>query len=483
MSSLQINLWMNNEEVKTHAYTEVRDPGRLDEVVGLVAQGNASDVEKAVRFAHEAFLSWRNTSLEERCELLRKAADVLEQESSILAPLMTRESGMLLSAYRGEIPAAAGILRQTIRIAEDFFQTEQLEDDHHRIRIEKMPLGVIAALTPWNVPMAITMSKIAPILVTGNTVVLKPSPTASIAVSIALQKIAVLFPPGVINIVHGNAEVGAALTTNPLVRKITLTGGGVTASHVMKSAADSLKRVHFELGGNDPAILLDDVCLEDAIPKIVENAFVRSGQVCVATKRVYIPEKRFAEACELFVEQTDRFKIGYGLDERATFAPVNNVHQYNYIKGLIERVKQSEARVLELGTKLEPEHWDNGYYIQPTVVIGPDPGHEIVINEQFGPVVPLVSYRTEEEVIHLANQTEYGLGSTVWTSDEERGWRVARQLEAGLTGINGKIDSPLGFHIVPFGGVKKSGMGYERGKAGLEEFIQYHGITLHKKSR
>ncbi|MEW9674257.1 aldehyde dehydrogenase family protein [Ammoniphilus sp. 3BR4] len=304
----------------------------MDEVVGLVAQGNASDVEKAVRFAHEAFLSWRNTSLEERCDLLRKAADLLLQEAPVLAPLMTRESGMLLSAYRGEIPAAAGILRQTIRIAEDFFQTEQLEDDHHRIRIEKMPLGVIAALTPWNVPMAITMSKIAPILVTGNTVVLKPSPTASMAVSIALQKIAVLFPPGVINIVHGNAEVGAALTTNPLVRKITLTGGGVTASHVMKSAADSLKRVHFELGGNDPAILLDDVCLEDAIPKIVENAFVRSGQVCVETKRVYIPENRFTEACELFVEQTDGFKIGYGLDERATFAPVNNVHQYNLSK-------------------------------------------------------------------------------------------------------------------------------------------------------
>jgi acyl-CoA reductase-like NAD-dependent aldehyde dehydrogenase len=176
----------------------------------------------------------------------------------------------------------------------------------------------------------------------------------------------------------------------------------------------------------------------------------------------------------------DQYKIGHGMDERATFGPMNNKAQYNYVKELVERIKQSNAKIVELGQKLEPDNWNNGYYLQPAVVRDVEPDQEIVTCEQFGPVIPLVSYRSEDEVIKMANNTEYGLGSSVWTSDFDRGLRIARQIEAGMTFINGAGQSHLGYELMPFGGVKQSGIGRENSVVGLEEFIEYHAINYHK---
>lgn len=475
----QIDLWINQEDMKTDQYKEVVDPGRLTDVVGTIAQGNAQHVDQAVKAAHQAFLSWRETTVEQRTELLLEAASTLEKNVEQYATLLTKETGMLFSACNRDIMASILAIRGTVKLAEEFFETKYAEDEHTRISIEKVPLGVIAAITPWNVPMSIAMGKVAPILITGNTVVLKPSPNAALAVTLAFRELSKCLPPGVINIVHGDIEVGEALTSHPLVRKITLTGGEKTAINIMKSAADSLKRVHFELGGNDPAILLDDVNLEEALLQLTDLTFRRSGQVCVATKRIYIPETLYEDACEIFMNYVDQYKIGHGLNPEATFGPVNNQHQYHYVTSLIEKAKQY-ARVTELGTKLEPENWDNGYYIQPTVITHVENHQEIVQCEQFGPVIPLISYKSEEEVLQMVNGTEYGLGSSVWTSDYERGLQVAKKIEAGCTGINGSIDSPLGMGIVPFGGVKRSGIGWERGMAGLQEYVNYHSITYHK---
>lgn len=480
METFRIHLWIGNEEVKTDTYAEVKDPGRLSEVVGEVAQGSEQHVDQAVRAAHQAFLSWRNTDLAERSALLNQAADLLQQEGPALASILSREAGMLVSSYRGEALRASNIIRTTVVNAQSFFKPKVVEDESSWVSVEKRPLGVIAAIIPWNVPLMLTMQKLAPILVTGNTIVIKPSPFASIGVSIILQKMSELFPPGVINVIHGDGQAGAALTTHPLVRKISFTGGGSTAKAVMKSAASSLKRVHFELGGNDPAIVLEDANLEVAMKKIATLAFMRSGQLCVAIKRVYIPEKLYDAACELVVAHANSYQIGYGLDENTTFGPVNNRGQYTYVKELVERAKNSSATVLELGTKLEPNNWNNGYYLNPTVVINPEQDQEIVTCEQFGPVLPLVKYRSEEEVIHLANNTEYGLGSSVWSSDFEHAVRVARRIEAGMTSINGSGLSALGHQHIPFGGVKQSGIGRENTEIGLSEFIEYHGINIHK---
>ncbi len=477
----QIDLWINHEDVKTDRYIEIVDPGRLTDRVGTVAQGRAHHVDLAVKAAHQAFLSWRNTPLEQRIQLLLDAADILEKNSNHYATLLTKETGMLFSSCLVDIKGSIMSIRETVKLAQEFFEPTYAEDEHTRISIEKVPLGVVVAITPWNVPMAIAMGKVVPILVTGNTVVLKPSPNASLAVSLAFREMSKLLPPGVLNIVHGDVEVGEALTSHPLVRKITLTGGEKTAINIMKSAADSLKRVHFELGGNDPAIILEDAKLEEVMLQLSNLTFRRSGQVCVATKRIYIPERLYEDACRIFMSYVDQYKIGHGLHPDATFGPVNNKHQYEYVTSLIQRAKQY-AQVTELGTKLEQDNWKNGYYIHPTVVTHVKNHQEIVQCEQFGPVIPLVSYQSEEEVIRMVNDTEYGLGSSVWTSDYEKGLAVARKIEAGCTGINGSIDSPLGMHLVPFGGVKRSGMGWERGIHGLNEFVNYHSITYHKSA-
>lgn len=476
----QIDLWINQEDVKTTQYKEVVDPGNTTEVIGSVAQGNVEHVDLAVQAAHQAFNSWKDTPLEERAELLLKAASVLEKNADEYATLLTKEAGMLLSACKGDIMISTMIIRETVKLSEAFFEPQIVEDERTKISIEKVPLGVVAAITPWNVPMAIAVAKVAAILITGNTVVLKPSPNAALAVTQAFREISKLLPSGVINIIHGEREVGEALTSHPLVRKITLTGGEQTAINIMKSAADSLKRVHFELGGNDPAVILDDANLEEVLKEITELTFRRSGQVCVATKRIYIPENLYEEAVAIFTNYVNDFKVGHGLNPEATFGPVNNKQQYDYVNSLIENAKEY-ATVTQLGTKLDPENWDNGYYILPTIVTNVQNHEEIVQNEQFGPVVPLISYKTEDEVLDMVNNTEYGLGSSVWTSNYERGLNIAKKIEAGCTGINGGIDSPLGMNFVPFGGVKRSGMGWERGATGLQEFVNYHSITYHKK--
>lgn len=481
MSVGRIHLLINNEEVPTENYMEVRDPGRLSDVVGLVAKGSTQHVGMAVEAAHQAFLSWHKTPLHERMALLKQAASLLEKEASDLAVMVSRENGMLLSTTKLEIThLAISAIKNTVELAQTFFQETRVEDAQSWVSVEKRPIGVIAGIVPWNAPLVLTMQKVAPALIAGNTIVIKPSPFAPMGVSTVLKKMAALFPPGVISVIHGDADVGKALTTHPLVRKVSFTGGGRTAAHVMRDAADALKSVHFELGGNDPAIVLDDAILDEVVPKIAAGVFRRSGQVCFAIKRIYVPQHLYDSFHAKLCEYVDSFKIGHGLNEQATFGPLNNKQQYQYVQDLTARLKNSQATVSHLGTKLEPDNWENGYYLQPAVVRDVEPGQEIVTCEQFGPVIPLISYRTEEEVVEMANQTEYGLGSSVWSADPDRALRLARDLEAGMTFVNGHGQTPLGYRHMPFGGVKQSGIGRENGEVGLAEYIEYHAINLHR---
>jgi acyl-CoA reductase-like NAD-dependent aldehyde dehydrogenase len=476
----EILLLINNQDVSTDKYVEVRDPGRLTNVVGRVAQATVEHVNDAVEAAHAAFQTWRHTTLDERIEVLYKIENLLKEEATELAATLSRENGVLYSTSLGEIDMAVRTIQATVKNVKSFFEPVIKEDGDSWVSVEKRPIGVIAGIIPWNAPMVLTMQKVAPAIVTGNTLVMKPSPNSPMAVSMILKKVASFLPPGVINVIHGDAEVGSALNKHRYVRKISFTGGGQIAKYIMKDAADSLKNVHFELGGNDPAIVLDDADIDDIIPKIVGSAFRRSGQVCFAIKRVYVPETLYDMFYEKICQFVSHYKIGHGLDERATFAPVNNKNQYDSVNKLIERIKNSNAKLVQLGEKLEPENWDNGYYIQPAVVRDVDPKQEIVTCEQFGPIIPLVSYRNEDEVVKMANDTEYGLGSSIWTSNFERGLRIARQIEAGMTFINGAGQSHLGYELMPFGGVKQSGIGRENSEIGLVEFIEYHAINYHK---
>jgi len=478
---MKVNLFINNKEVPTEQYTKVRDPGRLSEVVGFIAKGEASHIDQAVQAAHQAFRSWSQTSLDERIEILLKAAEEIERNTSFIASVTAKENGILLSRTIDEVKLGLMDLRNMVDLAPSALQSRELEDESGWVRVVKKPMGVIACIVPWNAPIILTLQKIAPILLSGNTIVVKPSPTASMGVVTLLATMAKSFPPSVINVVPGGGEVGSALTSHPLVRKISFTGGGNTAVSIMKSAAETLKGVHFELGGNDPAIVLDDVDLKEVVPKIVEGAFRRTGQFCFAIKRVYIPDKLYDAFYEQACAVADAYKIGHQLNEEATMGPINNELQYQRINELVDRLEKSGAHLVKLGKQLEPENWANGYYLQPVIVRDVNRSAEIVTCEQFGPVLPLIRYQTEEEVIQMANDSEFGLGSSIWSSDFNRALNIANQIEAGMTFINGHGQTPLGSKTIPFGGVKQSGIGREKSIEVFDEFIDYHGINFHKQ--
>ncbi|MEK5442488.1 aldehyde dehydrogenase family protein [Fredinandcohnia sp. FSL W7-1320] len=477
---MKVNLLINNEEIETDQYTEVRDPGKLSNVVGLVAHGSVQHVDKAIQEAYNTFKSWSNVELEVRISKLLKAIQQFETDATHLANVVSLENGMLLDVSKSEFAMAAVVMRNSAELARSALQTKTIEDEFSGVLIEKKPIGVIAGIVPWNAPIVLTMQKVVPAILAGNTIVIKPSPFAPLGVTLALKNIATFFPPGVINIVHGDADVGTALSTHPLIRKISFTGGGETAKHIMKSAAETLKGIHFELGGNDPAIILDDANLDEIVPKIVNGVFRRSGQFCFAIKRIYLPTTLFDEFYERMCTITDQYKIGHQLNVNATFGPLNNPNQFQNVKRLLERLDNSSANIMKLGQKLEPDNWDNGYYMNPVIVRDIDPYHDLVTCEQFGPIIPLIAYKSEAEVIHMANDSEMGLSSSIWSSDYDRSLQLARKIEAGMTIINSSHQSPLGHKYMPFGGVKQSGIGRENSETIFEEFTEFHAINYYK---
>lgn len=480
-SNIRVHLFINNQEVTTAEYSEIRDPGLISNIVGEAAIGTVEDVDKAVKAAHKAFLEWRNISVEDRVNMLLDAAEVLKSSIHDLAPLLAQEHGGLLKEAKMDFMAGYSNFQNYSRVVPDFMKPEEKEDEISWIRIDKRPKGVVAAIVPWNMPVVLTMMKLVPALMAGNTIVIKPSPNAPLALNLLLRRMAMAtLPAGVINIVHGDADVGIALTRHPLVKKVAFTGGCATGKQVNINAAESLKGVTLELGGNDPAIILDDANISDIMPRIVKAVYTRSGQVCYALKRIYVQEKILDSFVKTLCEQVDEFKVGHGLNEEATLGPVNNLNQYNFVLGLIKDAKEKGAIVRELGSKLNPESWNDGYYILPHVVIDKEHNTKLTHCEQFGPVIPITPYKSIEQAIELANDSEYGLASSVWSSNFDRAKEVTEQLESGLTFINTHGLGSVVFGM-PFGGIKNSGLGRESSPIPtLLAYTDYHPIRYMK---
>lgn len=471
-----------DKEWTTGSSFNVFDPGRLDDLVGTVVKASASDIETVVSIATRAQKSWAKTGLDERAALIRRAASELESNREDLARLMTRENGSVLPISQTEVLMAAEALENAAEFGVRLLsQSESFTDDDSWVKVESRPYGVVACIVPWNAPVILTVQKVGPALIAGNTVIVKPSPYAPLAVSLMLRHFASFFPAGVINIVHGDGDVGAALISHPGVRKVSFTGGPETAKVIMRSAAETLTKIHFELGGNDPAIVLDDTDIDFTVDKIVAGTFRRAGQVCFAIKRVYVPKRFAADFNERVLARVASIDVGHGLDLNATMGPVNSKLQYEKLSGLHERLAASGADVRMGGSKLSPEEWDNGYYLQPTVVLNAQPDDEIVAIEQFGPILPIVEYETEDEVVAMANGTEYGLGSSVWSGDVDKAVAFSSRIEAGMTFINGHGLTQLGRKQVPFGGVKQSGVGWENSAHGIHEYVEFHSTNLHQR--
>ena len=470
-----------------------------NEVVGEVAIGTAEHVDRAVTAASAAFRGWSATSPQERAELLRAAAADLAGYVPDLAELLTLEQGKVRWESTIDVGGAAHILGYYVGLAEQLgrqraqrseargqaagilgpLATDEVfrSDARGTIYTGRRPMGVTGVIVPWNSPVYLAFLGVAPALLAGNTVVVKPSEYAPLALSRVLDVLAAHLPAGVVNTVPGGAEAGSAIVEHQLVRKVFFTGSTATGQRVMRAAAGNLKNISLELGGNDPAIVLQDANIDDRlINELVRAVFTLSGQICFNVKRIYVHESHYADFVERYVEAVDRIVVGDGLDPRSTMGPVNNRPQYDRILGLIERTRSAGATIRTVGSKLDPDGWDRGLFLLPSVVTGVEPGAEIVGCEQFGPIVPVLPFTDDEQAIGYANDTEFGLSASVWSEDRAHAAAVARRLQCGSVFLNvhrmGASDVSM-----PFGGFKGSGIGRGHGLTALHACTELQVIA------
>ncbi|MEV4901141.1 aldehyde dehydrogenase family protein [Citricoccus sp. NPDC055426] len=440
---------------------EMMDPA-TGKLVGRAPQRTEADLDEAVATAREAQRSWAARSHAERSELLNRAADAVEASAEALAALLSREQGKPLNGpnARFEVGACAAWLR-----ANAGFQIEPevlVDDESGKAVIDYVPVGVVGAIGPWNWPMMISIWQIAPSLRMGNAVVLKPSeytPLSVLALGAVLNQV---LPAGLIQVLAGPGELGAALTAHAGVDKLMFTGSTKTGQAIMRSAADTLKRLTLELGGNDAGIVLPDADPEAIAEDVFWGAFINTGQTCAALKRLYVHESQYEAMCEALVGVAQKMPMGVGLEEENVLGPLQNKQQFDIVAGLVEDARNGGARILMGG---DPVPDQPGYFYPTTLVAEIDNDNRLVSQEQFGPVLPIVKYTDLDQAIAWANGLDVGLGSSVWGTDLDEARAVAARLAAGTTWINkhGAVDPR-----VPFGGVKNSGYGLEFGVEGLK---------------
>ena len=439
---------------------EIINPA-TEEVVGVAPEGNVEELNAAVERAVQAQKSFAKLRDSERCDLLLKAADAIEAAAEPLVELLSREQGKPLNGpnARFEVGACSAWLRATASFESPDYTAV---DDDITATVHYRPLGVVGAIGPWNWPMMITIWQIAPALRMGNAVVVKPSEYTPLSVLALIKVFNSVLPEGVLQVVTGDGAVGAALTTHADIDKIMFTGSTATGKKIVESSAANLQRLTLELGGNDAGIVLDDADPAAIAGDLFWGAFINTGQTCAAMKRLYVPESLYDAVCEALVEVAKASPMGVGLEEENVLGPLQNKQQFDIVDKLVNAAKDSGARVLLGG---DPDYDAPGYFYPTTLVADIDPDNALVVEEQFGPALPIVKYTDLDWAIEQANKLDVGLGSSVWSSNRERALEVAAQLEAGTTWINshGAVDPR-----VPFGGIKSSGYGVEFGTEGLK---------------
>lgn len=454
----------------TGARHELRDPGATGEVVGSYPLLDASVVDAAVAAATAAQPGWASLDPMQRWELISQAADRVSAQA--LGPLLVREQGKTLAEA---VPEAG-----SLRVVTDRYrpQAEWLAEQQ-AIRgrgVRYRPYGVAAVITPWNWPVRISCALTVPALIAGNAGVLHVSPSAPLTAMAVFGELARALPPGVLTILtHPDPGIASALVADPGVRKVAFTGSTEVGSKVMAGASGTLKNVTLELGGNDPALLLPDVVLDDAlVDALVEATFQTTGQVCMVIKRLYVPRARLDEVADALATRLDRQVVGHGLAEGTTMGPLHSERQRASVKGLVA-ASGGGARVSDHG-RLAADP-DAGWYMLPQLVVGAAQDSPLVQQEQFGPALPIVAYDTVAEAVAFANDSEFGLCSSVWSADVDRAVEVASGIEAGTTWVN-KHGARAQDPEAPFGGVKRSGVGRISGRSGLLAFLEPHSILV-----
>jgi acyl-CoA reductase-like NAD-dependent aldehyde dehydrogenase len=460
-------LLINGQLVAGDATLDVVNPA-TEQVFATCARASKAQLDQSVAAAKAAFPAWSATSIDERRKVMIAIADAIQANLQDLARLLVQEQGKPLQDAMGEIFGAQAFFRYFASL--DLAPKVVANDANSRIEVRRKPLGVVGCIIPWNFPVMLMAFKVPAALLAGNTVIVKPAPTTPLTALKLGEIIKDLAPPGVINIIADANDLGGAMTAHPDIRKISFTGSTETGKKVMASAADALKRISLELGGNDALIVLDDVDPKEAAPKVFGAAMQNAGQVCIAAKRIYVHESIYDAMCDELAALARDWIVGDGLEQGTQMGPLQNKQQFDKVMGFIESARKDGKVIAGGGRK-----GDKGYFIQPTVVRDIEDGTKLVDEEQFGPVMPVIKYSDPAEAVARANASIYGLGGSIWAKDTEKAWNLAEKMESGSVWVNKHAD--LQPHL-PFGGSKFSGVGVELGEEGLNEFTQVQVLNM-----
>jgi len=469
---------INNTLTTTPTTRHGVDPGTEDSLPP-VPVSTQDDVDQAVRAGQQAFLKWRDLSYDSRAVYLNQFADAIEANRSGFETLLGKETGKPLQGVVLELNFAILHLRETakLRITSD---EKILEDNpERRAAIRFTPLGVGVGIVPWNFPFLLGLGKLDQAVLSGNAFIWKPSPFSPYTALKLGELAAKIFPPGVVQVLSGDETLGPLLTAHPGISKISFTGSSATGKKVMAACAGTLKRVTLELGGNDAAIICDDVDLSVVAPKIAVFCFLHSGQICMNIKRVYVHAKIYDQFLAQMVAVVKTFRTGAAGDETAFSGPVQNAMQFEKLKGLYAEIEKQGWKTALGGTLETPDKKEKGFFMPLTIIDNPPDDSRIVTEEPFGPIVPVLKWSGEEEddVIRRANDSNMGLGASVWTADLERGERMAKKLEAGSVWVNSHFE--MAPHV-PFGGHKWSGIGMDWGVEGLKGWCNTQAFWVRK---
>lgn len=433
-----------------------------------VPRASKRQADAAIAAAKAALPGWGATPFDERRAHLVALADAIAANAEALARSLTLEQGKPLPEAKGEVAWTEGYLRHyaTLDLPDRVIQ----DDDKGYIAVRHKPLGVVVGIIAWNFPLLVACWKIGPAVLAGNSIVLKPAPTTPVTALKLGELCREIFPAGVVNIITDANDLGAHLTSHPDVAKIGFTGSTGTGKAIVANAASGLKRVTLELGGNDPAIVLDDVDIKATAKAIFANAFLNAGQVCLAVKRAYVHEDIYEAMCEELAQLAQEAVVGDGLEQGTSIGPIQNRTQFEKVQGFLEAARR-DGKLIAGGQVLDRD----GFFVAPTIVRDVTDGDRIVDEEQFGPILPVISYADVEDVVARANASEFGLGGSVWSRDVERAVEIAGRIESGQVWVNQHI--AIGPHI-PMAGFKNSGLGVEQSVEGLAEYTQTQVVNI-----
>ncbi len=462
--------WIDANNKKTLSVTNPFD----NQIMGHVPLCEAAETSQAIGSAQAAFLKWREKTAKERADLMWRWAELIDENKEDLARLMTLEQGKPLTESRGEIDYGNSFIKwfaeEGRRIYGDIIPSNKPKQ---HLLVIKQPIGVVGAITPWNFPIAMITRKCAPALAAGCTVVIKPaSETPFCALALAVLAEEAEIPPGVINVITGSAEkIGAELTSNPIVRKISFTGSTAVGKLLMKQSAETIKKISLELGGNAPFIVFEDADLDAAVKGAMASKFRNTGQTCVCANRILVQEAVYDSFSQKLLAAVKKLKMGNGLDEGVDQGPLIS-------EDAIQKVKKHIADATEKGAQILCGGKSNStgkLFFEPTILTDVTQAMRVAREETFGPVAPLFRFSSEEEALRMANDTEFGLAAYFYSRDIYRIWRVAEKLDYGMVGINEGIVST---EVAPFGGYKESGIGREGSKYGIDEYVEIKYLCM-----